>query len=175
MTKKKRYAGIAVVVLAAGIVNSSWVFHAPIFRKNISDVYAGGEYQGTEGVLMQSSYNDCGPAALQMIFDRYGISSTVEEIGRTVRLTGSGASMLSLKQMAELKGLHAEGWRLTLADLARASFPVMLFVHDDHFVVADSIYNNIVFIRDPAIGRIKMETCNLPKIWRGETLIVAQK
>jgi ABC-type bacteriocin/lantibiotic exporter with double-glycine peptidase domain len=175
MIRKKRYIGIAVVVLAAGIVNSSRVLHPLIFAQNIPDEYAGGEYQGTDGVLMQSSYNDCGPAVLQMIFDRYGIVSSVGEIERTVRLTGSGASMFSLKQMAEEKGLRAEGWRLTLGDLTKASFPLLLFVHNDHFVVADSIDNSMIFLRDPAIGRIKLPALNLPQIWRGETLIIAKK
>jgi len=175
MKRKKRYIGIAIVVLAAGVVNSWWIVHPAIFKQNIPDGYAEGEYQGTDGVLMQSSYNDCGPAALQMIFDHYGIPSTVDEIERTVQPKGDGVTMLALKRMAEEKGLRAEGWRLTLGDLTKASFPLLLFVHNDHFVVGDSMDNRMIFLRDPAIGRIKMPTFNLPQIWRGETLIVAQK
>ncbi len=175
LTVKKRYAGVAAVMLAAGIVNSSWDFHAPLFKQTVPDGYAGGEYLGTDGVVMQSSYNDCGPAALQMIFDRYGIPSTFGEIKQTVRLEGNGATMFSLKRMAEEKGLHAEGWLLTLGDLATASFPLVLFVHDDHFIVADSIYDSIIYLRDPAIGKIKIPAINLTRIWRGETLIIDQK
>ena len=137
-------------------------------------MYAGGEFQGTEGVLMQTSYNNCGPAALQMIFDHYKIPSTIDEIERNVRLTENGTTMLALKQMAELKGLHAEGWRLTLNDFLNTSFPLFLFVHNDHFVVADSVCNRIVFLRDPAIGKVEIPTKNLPRIWRGEALVFAQ-
>ncbi len=175
MTRKKRCIGIAIIVLAAGIVNSSWIIHPLRINQLPSGWYAGGEYQGREGVLFQTSYNDCGPAALQMIFDHYKISSTVDEIERSVRVTESGTTMLSLKQMAELKGLHAEGWRLTLQDFLNTSFPLLLFVHRDHFVVADSICNDIVFLRDPAIGKVRIRIKELSQIWQGEALVFAQK
>ena len=112
--------------------------------------------KGRKGCSCKHSYNDCGPAALQMIFDYYKIPSTIDEIERNVRLTDNGTTMLSLKQMAELKGLHAEGWRLTFNDFLNSSFPLLLFVHNDHFVVADSICNHIVFLRDPAIGKVRI-------------------
>jgi ABC-type bacteriocin/lantibiotic exporter with double-glycine peptidase domain len=175
MTNKKRCIGIAIVVFAVAIVNSSWIVRPPDLKQHPSGWYAGGEYQGREGVIFQTSYNDCGPAALQMIFEHYKISITLDEIERSVRLTGNGTTMLSLKQMAELKGLHAEGWRLTVNDFLNTSFPLLLFVHNDHFVVADSVCNRIVFLRDPAIGKVEIPTTDLPQIWRGEALVFAQK
>ena len=175
MTNRKRCLGIAIVVFAAVIVNSILIFRPPSIKQHPSDLYAEGEYQGKEGVLMQTRYNNCGPAALQMIFDHYNISSSLDEIDRSVRVAGNGTTMLSLKQMAELKGLHAEGWRLTLNDFMNISFPLLLFVHNDHFVVADSIRNNMVFLRDPAIGKVRIATTDLPKIWGGEALVFAKK
>jgi ABC-type bacteriocin/lantibiotic exporter with double-glycine peptidase domain len=175
MTNKKRYIGIAIVVIAAGIVNSSRIFRPSSLGQLPSEVYAGGEYGGKEGVLMQTRDNNCGPAALKMIFDYYKIPSTIDEIERSIRLTDSGTTMLSLKRMAELKGLHSEGWRLTLNDFVNTSFPLLLFVHNDHFVVADSVCNRIVFLRDPAIGKVRIPTRELPQIWRGEALVFALK
>ena len=174
MTSKKRCIGIAIVVLTAAIINSLWIIHPRGSKQFSSDWYPGGEFQGKEGVLFQTSYNDCGPAALRMIFDHYKISSTCDEIERSIRLSGSGATMFSLKQMAELKGLHAEGWRLTVQDLLNTSFPLLLFVHNDHFVVADSISDQMVFLRDPAVGRVNMPAANLPQMWQGEALVFAQ-
>ncbi len=175
MISRKRCIGIAIVVFAAVIVNSFWIFRLPSVKQHPSDLFGGGEDQGTEGVLMQTRYNNCGPAALQMIFDHFKISSSLDEIERSVRVARNGTTMLSLKQMAELKGLHAEGWRLTLNDFLNTSFPLLLFVHNDHFVVADSIRNNMVFLRDPAIGKVRIATTNLPKIWGGEALVFAKK
>ncbi len=172
MTNKKRFVGIAIAVLAAGIINSSWIFYPPSVRQRISVWNAGGENERKEeSVLMQTRYNNCGPTALQMIFDYYKISSTVDEIERTVPMTENGTTMLALKQMAELKGLHAEGWRLTFNDFLNSSFPLLLFVHKDHFVVADSICNHIVFLRDPAIGKVRIPAKEFPKIWQGEALV----
>ena len=175
MTNKKRCIGIAIVVFAVAIVNSSWIVRLPDLKQHPSSWYGGGGYQRKEGVIFQTSYNDCGPAALQMIFEHYKISSTLGEIERSVRLTGNGTTMLSLKQMAELKGLYVEGWRLTLNDFLNTSFPLLLFVHDDHFVVADSVCNRIVFLRDPSMGKVEIPTTDLPQIWRGEALVFAQK
>ena len=175
MTSKKRFVGIALVVLAAGIINSSLVSLSPSYRHRLSAWYVGGEYEGKGGVLMQTRYNNCGPCALQMIFDYYKIPSTVDEIERNIRLTENGTTMLALKEMAELKGLHAEGWRLTSKDFLNSSFPLLLFVRNDHFVVADSICNYTVFLRDPAIGRVIIPTRKLSQIWQGEALIFNEK
>jgi ABC-type bacteriocin/lantibiotic exporter with double-glycine peptidase domain len=175
LASKKRFVGIAIVVVAAGIFNSSWISFSPSFRQRLSAWYVGGEYEGNEGVLMQTRYNNCGPTALQMVFDYYKIPSTVDEIEQKVGLTEKGTTMLALKEIAELKGLHAEGWRLTLKDFMNSSFPLLLFVRHDHFVVADSICNHIVFLRDPAIGKVKIPTRKLSKIWQGEALVFNEK
>ena len=82
MTNKKRCIGIGIVVFAVAIVNSSWIVRPPDLKQHPSGWYGGGEYQGKEGVIFQTSYNDCGPAALQMIFDHYKIPSTIGEIRR---------------------------------------------------------------------------------------------
>ncbi len=175
MRSRKRLVAIAIAILAAGIVNSDGILRLHLHQRGLAHVYEGGVYEGKEGVLMQTSYNDCGPASLQMIFERYGIVSSVDEIEQHVGMKAGGASMLSLKEAADRKGLHAEGWRLTMTDFMKASFPLMLFVNDDHFVVADSTCGQEVFLRDPAVGRIKMPLLELPRIWRGETLMIAKK
>jgi len=174
-TNKKRFIGIAMVVLVAGIINSSWIFYPLSVRQRSSAWNVGGENEEKEGgVLIQTRSNNCGPTALQMIFDYYKIPSTVGEIERNVRMTENGATMLGLKHMAEFKGLHAEGWRLTLNDFAKSSFPLLLFVRNDHFVVADSIRNHIVFVRDPAIGKVRIPEGKLHKIWQGEALVFSK-
>ena len=123
---------------------------------------------------MQSDYN-CGPIALKMILDNYNIPSTLNEIENKMELKKSGTSMLSLKQYAEDKGLHADGWRLTLMDLVKATFPVILFVNGNHYVVADSVFQDTIFLRDPTLGRYKIPTSSLSRIWKGETLVFSHR
>jgi ATP-binding cassette subfamily B protein len=124
-----------------------------------------------EDIALQNEENICGPIALKMIFDHYGINCLLPEIKSKVPLSKTGASMLALKNMAELKGLHAEGWRLTLEDLLEKRFPIILFVSGNHYVVADSVLNDTLFYRDPTYGKSRMPIETLPKIWNGETLV----
>ncbi len=161
-----------IVVSAIVIMTCLLSQHA---RESFSAWRMGGIYLGNQGVRIQTGINNCGPTSLQMIFDYYGIPSTVQEIEQTIRLNEKGSTMLALKEMSEMKGLHAEGWRLTPNDISNVLFPALLFVHDDHFVVADSIWNDNVFVRDPAIGRLKIPKGKLTQIWKGEILLFKRK
>lgn len=142
-----------------------------------------GEFLGTEGVVLQSKRNDCGPSALLMAFEHFGIRSSVAEIEQQLPMTNRGSSMLALKEMAELKGLRAEGWRFTLEDFlchftesrttGKAPMPMILFIHGDHFAVVDSVRGDqVIYLRDPARGRFRFHANKLPRIWNGETLVL---
>ncbi|MFA6542150.1 MAG: cysteine peptidase family C39 domain-containing protein [Bacteroidota bacterium] len=160
-----------VVVFLCGLFFAGLLLQNPNAGRKFSAWMLGAEFVDTAFVVMQTKDNNCGPSALKMIFDHYRIFSTVEEIEKNAGLNEKGSSMLALKEMAAVKGLHAEGWKLSLDDFANKQFPVLMFVHNDHFVVADSVVNNVVFIRDPAIGRLKIHKSRLVNIWKGETLV----
>jgi len=149
------------------------------FHDGIGSYHAwkmGGEFLGKEGVVLQDKPNNCGPAALKMIFDHFEIPARLMEIEQHVDLTHRGSSMLALKEMAELKGLKAEGWRYTLEDFLKAPMPAIVFVHDDHFAVVDSVsIDQQVYVRDPALGKLKIPVKKLPRIWNGETLIIRRQ
>ncbi|MBM4169234.1 MAG: hypothetical protein FJ215_08775 [Ignavibacteria bacterium] len=164
---------LAGVLLSLGVVLvAGSIFSRPDVYKKFSAWRVGGEYLGSEGVVLQDKRNNCGPAALKMVFDHYGISMTLAEIEKNVELTAKGSSMLALKEMAELHGLKAEGWRYTLEDFLKTQLPAIVFVHSDHFVVVDSITEGgEIFMRDPAVGRVKVDAKRLPTIWNGETLV----
>jgi ABC-type bacteriocin/lantibiotic exporter with double-glycine peptidase domain len=113
----------------------------------------------------------CGPIALKMIFDYYKILSTVDEIENRAGVTKNGTSMRSLLEIAESKGLHAEGWRLTTEDLVNAIFPVILYINGNHYIVADSIIKKELYVRDPNIGNLRYNIDGFGNLWKGETLI----
>jgi ABC-type bacteriocin/lantibiotic exporter with double-glycine peptidase domain len=124
-----------------------------------------------EEIILQNKENNCGPITLKMIFEHYKIPSTLNEIESNIKVTHRGTSMLALKEMSELKGLHAEGWRLTVDDLSKTTFPVILFVNGNHYVVADSVLCDKVFLRDPTLGKLTFSIKNLLQMWKGETLV----
>jgi len=170
-------AGLTGVLLfAALILAAATLFSYPDGYKRFNAWWMGGEYLGSKGVILQDKRNNCGPAALKMVFDHYGISSTLAEIESKVGLTQEGTSMLALKEMAELKGLKAEGWRFTLEDFLKAPMPAIVFVHGDHFAVVDSVTDREELVmRDPALGKLKLAAKRLPRIWNGETLVFGKQ
>jgi len=135
----------------------------------------GGAYLGIEGVIMQDRGNTCGPAALKMILDAHGEKVPLAELEKGGKASDRGWSMQSLKDLAVRHGLQAEGWRLDLAALCRSPFPVILFVENQHFVVVDGVDTaGFFYVRDPAIGRMKLYRRALAKIWKGETLVFGE-
>ena len=139
--------------------------------KGFSVQWKSIESSENKEIFLQSRENNCGPVTLKMIFDHYKIPSTLNEIESHVTSNKMGTSMLALKEMSEWKGLHAEGWRLTEEDLFKTTFPVILFVNGNHYVVADSVLSDTLFFRDPIFGKLRMRLNRLPEKWNGETLI----
>jgi ABC-type bacteriocin/lantibiotic exporter with double-glycine peptidase domain len=178
--RKKKIAAacgmVSIFLLGAFLVGIAYVVRSPECAKRFFAWQMHAEYLGVEGVVLQNRHNDCGPAALKMVLDHFAIRIPLVELERDIGLTEKGSSMLALKEMAELKGLQAAGWRFRLEDFVRSSFPAILFVNGDHYVVADSVSaDGSVFLRDPGLGRLKMHKNALPGIWRGETLVICRK
>ena len=170
-----RIGRIVFVVCAVGTINALF-FSIPVrVGGQPPDHSIGGSYLGNDGVLFQKSPNGCGLTALRMIFRHFGVETSEEEMTHQVGVSGMGYSMLMLKEIAESKGFHAAGWRLTEGDLKDSPFPLILFVHQNHFVVADSISSHQAYIRDPAVGRVRIPLKELSRIWSGETLLVEER
>ena len=54
---------------------------------------------------------------------------------------------------------------------SKTIFPIILFVNGNHYVVADSVICDKVFLRDPTFGKLTLSIKNLPQMWKGETLV----
>jgi ABC-type bacteriocin/lantibiotic exporter with double-glycine peptidase domain len=162
----RSFGSSTIVIVIGVIVLGSLVWAGQMLDAGKSD------FLGTAGVVLQNKRNNCGPAALKMILDHHGIPSSLGEIEGRISLTRRGASMLALKEAAESMGLSAEGWRYTMEDLPKAPFPAILYVNGDHFIVADSIVSGRVFVRDPAVGKLRLQRSGLLGIWEGETLLI---
>ena len=82
--------------------------------------------------------------------------------------------MITLKRQLESHGLRAEGLRLTVSELSEIKMPSILFVSQSHFVVADSICGEAIYLRDPAIGRVRLAIRALGRMWKGEALVISR-
>ena len=132
----------------------------------------GGTYLGTDGVVMQDKSNNCGPAALKMVLERHGKVISLRELEKSVSAREGGWSMKALTEIAEQQGIRATGWMLSVEDLRGRPLPAILFVENRHFVVVDSVDGGgFCFVRDPALGRLKLHRKALNKIWTGKALV----
>lgn len=167
-------AGVVVILAIPSLflIGTSYVLGDVDFPRKLTAWAKGAEYLGTEGVILQDKRNNCGPAALKMVFDHFAIPSGLVEIENQAALTDRGTSMLGLKEVSELMGLRAEGWRYTVEDFTAAPMPAIVFVHGDHFAVVDTITENgSIIMRDPVLGKLTISKEKFAKIWAGETLI----
>ena len=177
--EKKHIARVGLLGLAlAGLVCAStgFVFSSPDLVRRVSAWRMGASYLGIQGVALQTKPNACGPASLKMVLDHFGLLVALGELEKQVVLTRRGTSMLALKEAAERRGLCAEGWRLNRQDLFRIPFPAIILIRADHFVVVDSISpQGSVYVRDPAIGRLRIPLDRVDAMWHGETLVFTRK
>ena len=165
---------IGVLIFLGSVFVVSWTISL-LTALRAAQGYSGwkdGILLGTEGVVRQDKENNCGPAALKMILDHHGWKTSLRQLERMSKLTARGSSMLALKEAAESLGLHTEGLLLQPNDLTRVLLPAVLFVAGRHFVVLDSLDNEgSLYVRDPAMGRMKILNQGVADTWKGETLV----
>jgi len=117
----------------------------------------------------------CGPAALAMVCQAWGIEISQEELADLAGTTKRGTSMFCLWQAAHAVGLEMKGMKLSLKDLARANKPLIAHVRGNHYIVVFSAKDSKVSIADPAIsGKIEMDIESFASIWKGYVLVVVR-
>lgn len=130
---------------------------------------------GREGVIFQRTPYDCGIAALSMVFRHFEIPVDYEFLERELKTGPSGVTMWNLKNVAEERGLHCRGWRLTFSDLERVPLPAIVFLHRRHFAVVSEVTpSSDVFLLDPIRGKLRIPKRRFQEIWEGETLLFTQ-
>ncbi len=160
---------VFLFVLAA--VGWAWFLAVPGSHIRLTSLFNDTEYLGRDGVVLQTTRNNCGPSALKMVLSSRGTNVPLQELESGIPLTEDGASMLALKDAAERYGVDAEGWKLAFDDLRTGPLPALAFVDRSHFVVVDSIVRHTVYLRDPGVGRLAVPEARFKERWSGETLI----
>ncbi len=138
----------------------------PVESKAITP-YRDIRYQGVVG---QTSYYTCGPAAIAtLLIYYYGIETSEKEIlelshqaikdrGKNPE-DGKGINALALQQALAAKGISAQGMKISPQNLAdyfnRGGVPLILHVTNPqlHYVLAVGMFGDWVVIADPSWGR----------------------
>ena len=171
--RAKEHGWLFVALIAGSVIFSGYVLHKNVMRSSSCAGWeASTECFGFDGVVRQTKLNTCGPAAMKMIFDHYGVVSNLGELERNTALTPEGISMMALKKIAEQYGLQATGWKFSAEDLPGISFPAIFFVRGNHYIVADSFANATgLYLRDPSCGRMLVRKKMLLQLWSGESIV----
>ena len=129
-------------------------------------------------VIRQRYDFSCGSAALATLMHyHYGDATTEETAFREMwrggdqgKIRAQGFSLLDMKRYLEARGHKANGFKVTLAQVAEAKVPGIALVTVSgyrHFVVVKGVTNAEVLIGDPSLGLKVVSTATFQKSWNG--------
>jgi ABC-type bacteriocin/lantibiotic exporter with double-glycine peptidase domain len=163
-----------VIALLGGLgVVVGWSLRVPLASR-AGAFMLGATYLGDSAVRRQRSFEDCGVAAVHMIFDAHlkpFTSETDDSLLRIVKTRGFGLSFAEMAHLAGDRGLVASGYVMDLDALGRATLPAIAHLKR-HFVVVDRVTPTSVVLRDPFFGRLSFPRSRFVRQWTGRVLVV---
>jgi predicted double-glycine peptidase len=129
-------------------------------------------------VVRQQYDYSCGSAALAtLLHHHYGLAVTEAEVfeamyekGDQAKIREVGFSLLDMKRYLESRGMAADGYRATVAQLERAKAPALAVISVGayrHFVVIKGVKDGRVLVGDPALGLKAYDEAEFLKVWNG--------
>ncbi len=116
--------------------------------------------------VRQHDAMDCGPACISMVAQWHGKHFSLETIRQKAWITRQGVSMMGLSQAAVSMGLTAVGVKIPFSRLrSDAPLPAVAHWQQNHFIVVNRISDRMVWVSDPAIGRIRMSHDEFLRGW----------
>jgi ATP-binding cassette subfamily B protein len=105
----------------------------------------------------QLDASDCGVACLRMIARHYGRHYSLEYLRDLSYLDREGVSLMGISDAAEKVGFRTLGVKAGFGRL-QENIPLPCIAHwkQNHFVVVYRISNGIVYVADPAAGKIEL-------------------
>lgn len=129
-------------------------------------------------VVRQKYDFSCGSAALATLLHyHYGEAQNEQSIfmgmwrtGDQARIRQVGFSLLDMKRYLGARGIRADGYRVTLADIEHTKIPGIALIDLKgyrHFVVVKGVENGQVLVGDPSLGIRLIDTGSFQKMWNG--------
>jgi ATP-binding cassette subfamily B protein len=101
-----------------------------------------------------------------MVAKHYGKNYSLQTLRDRSYITREGVSMLGISDAAESIGFRTMGVRISWDQLIKeAPYPCIAHWKQNHFVVVYKIKNDIVYISDPAQGRVRIPKDEFMKGW----------
>lgn len=129
-------------------------------------------------VVRQRYDFSCGSAALATLLHfHYGDAQTEEAVFQGMWRDGDreairrvGFSLLDMKRYLAARGLRADGFRVTLKQIADAGVPGIVLINVRgyrHFVVVKGLNEQEVLVGDPSLGLRVMSVKEFAEAWNG--------
>ena len=133
-------------------------------------------------VIRQQYDFSCGSAAVATLLSyHYGMPIDEAEVfqamfraGDQDKIRAEGFSMLDMKRFLDSRGLHSDGFRMSLDQLFKIGVPGIVLVNTQgyrHFVVLRGVRDGNILLADPAIGSITVPREQFEVIWDGTVLV----
>lgn len=125
----------------------------------------------------------CGSAALATLLTYHYQRPVSEETiframygaGDQEKIQRQGFSLLDIKRYLETNGYAADGFEVTLDELAEARTPALALIRENgynHFVVVKGVRDGRVLVGDPSIGTRILKRADFEALWLERILFV---
>lgn len=131
-----------------------------------------------DGVVRQKYDFSCGSAALATLLSHHYDYDVREEnafrgmwsAGDRAQIRKVGFSLLDMKRWLASRGIVADGYKVSLEDIAKTGIPGIALIAVDnyrHFVVVKGVSRGEVLLGDPASGLTVMSSDEFLAAWNG--------
>ncbi len=137
-------------------------------------------------VIRQQYDYSCGSAALASLL-RFHYEIPVDErivfqgmwqTGDQAKIRQLGFSLLDMKRYLEANRVNAEGYQVTLDDIATTRIPGIALIDlkgYKHFVVVKGVDDRQVLVGDPSRGMRRMDREHFADVWNGVLFAIADQ
>ncbi len=136
----------------------------------------GASYLGRDGVILQATLNDCGPAALANLMADLDMNApALDSLGALAGTALRGTRASGLIRAGDALGLSLTLDWIAPDRVAEVPRPFIAWVNRNHFVtVTDRTAAGTMTVVDPGVGRYSISESDFRAIWSGEALLLAE-
>lgn len=170
-------AAAATAQAGSGVAFGDRVYSAPVtsmkerlFRSTVSQQY---DFScGSAAVATMLTHHYAHPVKEHDVFN------AMYRVGDQAKIRQLGFSMLDMKRYLESLGYRAEGFRVSLDQIAQWGVPAIVLVRDkgyNHFVVIKGVRGGEVLLGDPSVGVRTLARDAFEKNSNGIFLVIRDK
>lgn len=107
-------------------------------------------------LLEQTSPAECGLCCLYMILEYLGIRENFFKLKSKINIGRNGLYLKDIKEIASTYGVLLKTYRIdSLTE--KSSFPLMIYLENNHFIILEEVKKRKYKILDPAIGKYTLD------------------